>query len=202
MKTLLLRSSAALAVACAAASSARASDDYRPATVFGHDVSHGGFGAPDFRVSSVAGKIALFAGGRGAWLVDHGLIVGGGGGGILTEPEAPRTSGTQSVFFGYGGVWLGYAFAPGAVVHPVVSALVGAGGAGTHYVNDPQHWAVASTAVFVAEPELDLELNLFEHARLAAGVSYRIVRGVDLPGLTNADLSGVSGVVMLKLGKF
>jgi hypothetical protein len=56
--------------------------------------------------------------------------------------------------------------------------------------------------VFVIEPSLLAELNVTNFLRLAVGGGYRFATGVELSGLTNADLSGVSVSVNLKFGSF
>ena len=52
------------------------------------------------------------------------------------------------------------------------------------------------------EPAATMELNVIRNVRAGLGISYRWVRGVDTDGLTNGDLSGVTGSMVLKFGKF
>jgi hypothetical protein len=50
--------------------------------------------------------VAMMAGGRGGWVINHSLIIGGGGYGITTEVNATeganRRSGPLDLQFGYG----------------------------------------------------------------------------------------------------
>ena len=56
--------------------------------------------------------------------------------------------------------------------------------------------------MFVIEPSLMAELNVTNFLRLAVGGGYRIVTGVQLDGLTNADVSSYSLSLNLKFGSF
>ncbi len=92
------------------------------------------------------------------------------------------------------------------LIHFSVSTLIGAGGVNYSYINDiyqpffdnTQHDAPC----FVLEPGAGVELNVTPFFRMDAGVSYRLVRGTDLPGITDSDLSDPSGYLTFKFGKF
>jgi hypothetical protein len=47
-----------------------------------------------------------------------------------------------------------------------------------------------------------VEVNVATHFRFGVAVSYRWFRGVETEGITNSDLSGVFGSMVLKFGKF
>jgi hypothetical protein len=55
---------------------------------------------------------------------------------------------------------------------------------------------------FVAEPGVQLEINVLKWLRVAPGITYRATIGSDGLGLTNSDLSNVSFNLGLKIGKF
>jgi len=55
---------------------------------------------------------------------------------------------------------------------------------------------------FVIEPSVHVNLNVTTFFRIAAGVSYRYVSGLNSTLSTNADLSGPSGVLTFKFGMF
>lgn len=55
--------------------------------------------------------------------------------------------------------------------------------------------------MFVAEPAVNVELNVTNWFRVAAGASYRYVSSMSaIRGIENKDLSGVSGQLALKFG--
>jgi hypothetical protein len=56
-------------------------------------------------------------------------------------------------------------------------------------------------ALFV-QPAAGCDYKFFNFAILHGEVGYRLVRGLDIPEITNADLSGLTLNVMLKIGLF
>ena len=67
---------------------------------------------------------------------------------------------------------------------------------------DRQDRQVESDVVFTVEPVLSVELNLTRFLRMSAGAGYRHVGSVELTGLRQKDLSGFTGSVMLRFGRF
>jgi hypothetical protein len=107
--------------------------------------------------------------------------------------------------FGCGGVLLEYIYASNKVMHFGVQAMIGAGGVKygeIDYTQDNDEFSYTDDAFFVFEPGINLELNIHENFRLSAGILYRYVNGVDYEDLSDSDLSGVSGQVVLKFGAF
>ena len=171
-------------------------------------VHHGGYGGPLVRASQVAHETALFIGGRGGWLIDHRLVLGGAGLGQTLNIDAPSEAIAQNpngrnLELGYGGFFLGYHIAPEARVHGFVSMLLGAGGI---TLSDRNGEVTAeeqdADTLFVLEPELALEANVVAFMRIQLSVAYRQVWDVELPGLENQDLSGIAGGVALLFGQF
>ena len=101
---------------------------------------------------------------------------------------------------GYGGLELGYVHRPDELVHFSLGVLIGAGG--VVWNPDGQSGSQVDDAFFVAEPELDVVLNVTRFFRVALGASYRLTQGVKLFDLRDADLSGLAGLVALKFGSF
>ena len=56
--------------------------------------------------------------------------------------------------------------------------------------------------VFVAEPVVNLELNVAKWFRINVGAGYRIVAGVNVGDLENGDLSSFFGNLAFKFGSF
>ena len=55
---------------------------------------------------------------------------------------------------------------------------------------------------FVAEPGVQLEINVLKWLRIAPGITYRATIGGNGLGLRNSDLSNVSFNLAVKIGKF
>jgi hypothetical protein len=188
-------------------------------TLLGSNIDHGGFGGPVVKLTSIRGEVGSLVGGYGGWLIGHQFLIGGGGYGLVNDiradvsAEQRYTMDQRPLFveFGYGGVVLEYIAMPSRAVHFSVMALLGAGSA-TYRENSYNDWNFDShghsridkmEALFVAEPQVNIELNMTDWFRVTLGGSYRFVRGVnDLTGLSNKDLSGPAGSVSFKFGSF
>ena len=186
-------------------------------TLFSSPVDHGGFGGPLLKVSQIAGETGLLVGGYGGWLIDHRLMIGAGGYGLVSNiradaaaEEAYSPHGEKLyVEFGYGGIMLEYIIAPSKLLHLNVQTLIGGGSAGYRedWYDDSWDWHGSyrdrHEIVFVLEPAVNAELNLTTWFRVAGGVSYRYVTGInDLVALQDSDLSGLSANLAFKFGAF
>lgn len=176
-------------------------------TLFSGEVEHGGFGGPVLKGSNVNGSPALFVGGRGGWIINHTLIVGGGGYGLVTDVDAlvPGLFGARRVQFGYGGFELEYINKWDQLLHWSAMVLIGGGAVGYRMLDDETLGFEPPTSmdeIFVVEPAVQVNLNITEFFRISAGASYRYVTGVTTPASSNEKLSGGSAVVTFRFGKF
>ncbi|MFQ6114725.1 MAG: hypothetical protein ACE5NG_11715, partial [bacterium] len=130
-------------------------------------------------------------------------VIGGGGYGLVTNIEANKVSFSQAAFLnlGYGGVVLEYIPESNKLIHFSFNTLIGAGGVNYRDRNFNINFAQWDT-FFVAEPGVNLILNVTRHFRLGLGASFRFIDGVDLEGLSDSDVSGASASVLFKFGKF
>jgi len=177
-------------------------------TLLSGDVSHGGFGGPVVKFSSVDGSLGVWVGGRGGWIIgfspEHSLSIGGGGYGLATNHLAPVQDNPflrKYAEVGYGGLELEYTNRSYQIAHFTISTLIGAGGVG---LRDGDYESIGNKAeaFFVMEPGLHLELNVTHFFRVATGLSYRFVSGVSRDGFKDGDFSGLNGVLTFKFGSF
>jgi hypothetical protein len=179
-------------------------------TLFSGEVERGGFGGPVVKYTIIRDQGALMVGGRGGWIINHSLSLGGGGYAVVTEVDAEAgvlpDEGPLDVEFAYGGFEMEYAFDSNSLKHFTLYALIGGGT--VRYVKDvgpvteSNEQAGETDFVFVVEPAVCGELNVTPWFRLNASVSYRLAAGVDQKGLENGDVSGVAGTLTLKFGHF
>jgi len=170
----------------------------------------GGFGGPVVKFTAINNQSAVMVGGRGGWIINHSLVLGGGGYGVASEVDAPAgvlpMKGPLDIEFGYGGFELEYIIHPRSLVHFSLYTLIGGGA--TNFVKDvgavtdSNEQAGESDFVFVLEPAVNAELNVTTWFHLNAGVSYRLVTGVKQEGLENRDFSGIAATLTFKFGKF
>ncbi len=168
-------------------------------TLIQGDIEHGGFGGPVVKFSSMNNESAVLVGGRGGWIINHLISLGGGGYGLASEIQ---TNPGELLVFGYGGFEMEYIIASDRLLHTTIRTLIGAGGLSS--VNDDLSTddETNGDAFFVLEPSVNAELNLTQFFRLNAGLGYRYISGVDRFNLSDADVSGLNATLTLKFGLF
>ncbi len=216
MRILLTLAAALLVLTCASArpdSTSPPADDMQTLIPAG-DLRSGGFGAPVIKVGSINGETSVMFGGRGGWVINRTLVIGGGGYGF-TDMMYHRSSSSADtgISFGYGGLELEYLVGATNVVHGSFLLLIGGGGfAVTRRMGMSDPWdddysTLYSQACFVLEPAVNVEVNILSWLRLAAGVGYRFVSGISdvtigARSYNNSSVSGVFGVGTLKFGPY
>jgi hypothetical protein len=159
-------------------------------TLFGNgEITHGGYGGPELKVTQINGEWGLAVGGRGGWIINSSLSLGGGGYGIVTKhlvdydySQDPNAEIRMNV--GWGGAFIEYINSSNKVIHATANILIGAGGA-NYVIFDDGKWddyksLNESSSFFVIEPGITADINLFKFFRISLGASYRFVSGLEL----------------------
>lgn len=176
-------------------------------TLIGDDIESGGYGAVIVKYGQIMGTDGVFVGGQGGWIINHTLVIGGGGFGLANKIALEGTE-CQYLGFGYGGLLLEYIVASQKLVHLDIQFLIGAGGVSsyTSYTDDYSCWGEDyygdGDAFFAMEPGANLMLNLHRYVRVGVGATYRYVGGVCYRGLDDSDLRGFTGQMIFKFGNF
>lgn len=174
----------------------------RKETLVHGDVEHGGYGGLRMAFGRTADHGSALLGVEGGWIVNHHFILGGAASLLVSDQPAPGSfASTNNLVMGYGGLLIGSTLLPDTVVHPTFTVLVGGGGLGLRS-RSGDGTSDLGDSFFVLEPALTLDVNVTTAFVLGASVSYRWVRSVETPGISNADLSGVFGTLALKFGVF
>jgi len=176
------------------------------------EIANGGFGAPVVKFTSINSQFGVLAGGRGGWIINHSLILGIGGYGLVNNVNAADMIIDRGPFlnFGYGGFEMEYIRNWDKMVHASIYLLLGGGAVSqrTNIFAEPLVWTTSnfgpfnSTNFFIAEPAVNIELNIVKFFRIDIGASYRLISGVNRIGLNNSDFGSPSFVIPLKFGKF
>lgn len=181
---------------------------YADETLINGDIANGGFGGPALKFSRVNGTGATLVGGYGGWLINHQLLIGGGGYGLAVKIKAPDSAQTllpaTTLYMNleYGGLVLEYIPNSAKLYHLNYSLLIGGGYVGYSQSNYDPNFDQQGTSFFVAEPGVQVTLNVSEHFRAGVGASYRYVNGAQLIGTDDAALSGLSATLFFKFGQF
>ncbi len=174
--------------------------------LFSGTVTHGGFGGPVVTFSSIKSNLGVMVGGRGGWIINHMITLGGGGYGLVTNiPIIPSTAGSDSLSLGigYGGFEMGFIMNSWKLTHLSFFLLIGAGGASqVKWDADDFDMDNNGDAFFVLEPSMEAVLNFTSFFRISAGASYRYISGLEMPEITDTDLSGLTAKITLKFGNF
>ena len=166
----------------------------------------GYFGAPVVRWTTIRDQGAMMLGGRGGWNVTSSLLLGGGLYGTMTEIDAPQGAvpdapGPLDVKFESFGLDLEYAAHRAAPTYLTLNVFFGGGAA--HYVRDKtveQHGE--TDFMLLLEPAVGIERRITNWLHVNLAVSYRLVSGVEQPGLEDGDFNGPDAALAVKFGRF
>jgi len=163
----------------------------------------GVFGGPLIKYTKLNNEGALIVGARGGWAFNNMLTIGGGAYGVMNDvPINPAQPDTNFINLGYGGIVVEYVGMSDNMIHWQVNMLLGTGAVSTRNGNKTGE----NDMIFIFEPGADGVLNISSTIRVALGISYRIVSGVDPDNfndyLNNSDLSGFTASLTMLFGSF
>jgi hypothetical protein len=183
-------------------------------TIFRNSYSTGGYGALTNKFTTIGGEFANLSGIYGGVYLNHKFMIGIGAMAVTNDlpvPEQYSVNPDKRMSYEYGQVGLvnEYVLGSNKAVHVVFDLFTGAGF--TLQYQRHSEWddfdyeddhAYEKNWFFVAEPGVQLEINLTRWMRVSPGVSYRLAYGSDAAGLTDNDLRDINYNVTLKFGKF
>ncbi len=167
----------------------------RDETVFGKSGLRltGAWGGPVLNMTSFGNDFFAVSGGYGGLEFNKNFFIGWGG--FETNNDLNiEIDGivVPSFYLDYHGLMLGYAPFAQKAIHPKVMALVGPG---RNYIRNE-----GNDDLFVIQPSLGFEVNIFQWARIGVEGGYRFIQGSDSSSLSNEDLSSAFGEIKFKFG--
>lgn len=189
----------------------RPSRSYEYHTIFGQRPKVGAYGALSIGYSSIDGRDALLTGARAEWVIGHGFGMGVGGFGFVNDPFYDNST---QLYYNLVGGYGGLVFEPilfwNLPVHLSFPVLVGAGGVAltsfSENLYDPYQYFdsyLEDVNVFlVAEPSVELELNMLRFFRIAFYGSWRFTTDLLLENSAPDALNGWSAGITFKFGSF
>lgn len=192
--------------------------DYQISTVLGGGDfrASGGYGALINKFTTIDGKFVNMAGIYGGWYINHKFLLGIGAAAMTNNmpvPEQYRVNPDLNTSYEYGqfGLMTEYVVASHRAVHVGFQLFSGAGftvqyeryGWQNHdYSRNYEDDNKDENFFFVAEPGVNVEVNIFKWMRFCPGISYRAAFGSQTKGLSDNSLSNATVNLGLKFGKF
>lgn len=168
-------------------------------TLFNNTRVVGAFGGP-ITEYGLSNDLNSSVGGGGA-LVINNFFVGGYGLAGVDFDKLYEDGEVDVLDIGHGGFWFGGTFQPYRLLHLYGSARIGWGAINIDLDDGTPYRDLDK--IFVATPEIGVELNLTRWFRVAGTVGYRHVAGVnESNGLKGDDFSGAIAGVTLRFGWF
>lgn len=174
-----------------------------------------GYGAISNKFTTIGGDYANLVEVYGGVYFNQRFMLGLGGGAVTNNIPVPAQYATipgakLSYQYGQCGLVTEYVLGSNKAFHLVFHLFTG-GGFTVQY--DRYHWDDDDQFdwdnehrdenwFFVAEPGVQVEMNLFRWMRFSPGITYRSAFGSDADGLSDNALSDLSYNVTLKFGKF
>ena len=179
-------------------------------TLFGNKPrSNGGYIGLGIGYTQLDGQDAFTTTFRGGWIINHGFVLGLSGTGFSNDFYLNHNPGTEysSLQGGYGGLLFQPILFPEFPVHVSFPITLGAGGVAalhSHYYEafDASYYLEDESFFLLAEPGVELELNIIKFIRASFGVSYRFTTPLNLMDYQDDDMMGLTGSFTLSFGKF
>ena len=159
------------------------------------------------KYSKIGDADACLVGGRGGLIINDNFVIGGGGMGLTYPTDREKITGNDytgtlnTIGFGYGGLMIEYYLNPKDLIVFSGSLLVGAGGV-TFYDHGNNDDGENTDSFFVAEPEVNVMVNVTRFCRVGVGASYRYISGINTDELKNKDFRGPAASVIAQFGWF
>lgn len=103
-----------------------------PETLVSDKIYSSGYGTLSTQYSKFNRQDAMFLGAYGGWMINHKLMLGVGGYGLVTRHKGfgvnPINNKQNLLRMGYGGLMAEYTFAGNKLIHITANTLAGAGG--------------------------------------------------------------------------
>lgn len=176
--------------------------------------SSGGYGAITNKFTSINGQYANLVEMYGGWFINHRFMLGLSGAAVTNDLPVPAEYAAVpgenlSYMYGQFGLKTEYVLGSNRTFHVVFDLMTGAGFTTQYdryyyreYNGGHRNMPCNDDWFFVAEPGVQLEVNVFKWMRFAPGYSYRAVYGSNADGLSDSKLSGNNFNLTLKFGKF
>jgi hypothetical protein len=173
-------------------------------------IEHGWYFGLANQYTRLNGQWADFVGARGGWIINHSILLGISGYGLVYPTNREGLTGKiyegeeKRISMGFGGPMIEYFFHPDRLF-TFAPALTVAGGSFEYIRSDDEDNEDESDhadTFFVIMPEFYVYANITEYIRIGIGVSYRHSAGINKLDLDDNDFRNVSVNIMVAGGWF
>jgi len=158
------------------------------------DYEVGGYGAPVVKMTRINETDGVLNGVKAAALINHTWSIGGAAYALVNN--VPFAGYADRLELGYGGLDLDYMYQATNDITLSAGVLLGGG------VTDFNDYTGNSDVIYLAEPEVSAQYAVNKNFKVALVAGYRGVTGSDIPGVTDANLSGFTYALAFNFGKF
>lgn len=172
---------------------------------FSQDFESGAFAAPVLKYTKLIDQSSLIIGVRAGWILNKHLVLGAGyyvlTNGVKTSYHDNESNQSILMNFNYGGLEFEYLLLNDNRFNLSLEMLLGSGGQNYYVENENKNFGTASLLVW--EPQLNMEIKLYDWLHADAGISYRLISSnYILYGVTRNNLQGVNILLAFKFGKY
>ena len=150
----------------------------------------GAWGASTVGWTKFENEYAAIRGGYGGLEFNKALFLGWGG--FDTNDDVVQGPNNSRFDLSYNGFMVGYSPRAHSTFHPSFNLLTGSGRVDIA--------GEGRDKIFVVQPSMGVEINVFRWFRFGADAGYRIVTNTDNPALNDSDLSAFYGELKFKFG--
>ncbi len=174
-------------------------------SAFSQSCDNGAFAAPVIKLTRIAGHTGIIAGGRAGWIINKRLVLGAGYYTLANEVSSNYLvqPGNKDLLLDltYGGLEFEYLILHESLYNLSLSMLLGSGGL-NFYLKDVST-KFSNQNLLIWEPQVSFEVKLNDWIHADAGISYRMISSfTDVYHVTGNDLTGITGILSLKLGAY
>lgn len=166
--------------------------------------TYSGYGGPLLSGTLINNEPGIVLGGKGGAIINNTLEFGGIGFGTINTSEftgnnlSGDLNSPLNMSYGAGGIYFGYVFNTKNPIHFSIPVNLMAGG--IHVYENESDAEIESSAFFIIEPGIEMNINLSKNYTQSIFVSYRQAIGSSLINFNNQDISGLNVGFVFKFG--
>ncbi len=174
------------------------------ASSFAQNFESGAFAAPVLKFTRLIDQSSLIFGARVGWIMNKQIVLGAGYYTVTDGVKTPfkdQNNNDIMMNFNYGGLEFEYLLLNDTRFNISFDMLFGGGGQNYFVENLNKNYGSASLLVW--EPQINLEIKLYDWLHADAGISYRAISGnYLLYNVTRNDMRGTNILLTFKFGAY